>query len=420
MSENVEVLQPSSLEDYEWPKEDPHSVPQPTRSMLESDLDLLKACLNSAEININEFRKNVRQERLSEEATVLKILSHRKFQMNPVTSVRNEERWIKSVEYAMNNKKPIEIVYPQFCVIPNAPKRYTNTGTAAGEDCTIMFFKLINRHVKEFYSPGVRFHILSDASLYASAFQTHQTEVNAYYECLRNRVETLGASDCVFLYDYAELLRTKCEPDYTQHYYSIGQKVWVDPLEKHLPTTDIETLRRSVRCSVNTRRFQLTHKDHYSLFGPIKARDNKHPFYDVIEKLTDVALREVTTIRLACGKIDISSRLWPNAIRASCHKGQKNGRWPIGQKVYPEYYGRCKLLPYHGMPIIYRGENGKLTLEITPEVLLRGRTDLVRITFEEKDDEVYAYVARDVDENYNGDIEYKYPIGMRAIEFQEE
>lgn len=420
MEHKVEVLQVSSLEDYDWPETDPHAVPQRTRVRTDKDLELINSCLRSAEINLDAFMKDARKQsglnlKDNLDELVLRLLSHQKFQMNPVTDVRQEPRWRECIRLAISRGVPIDIVYPQFCVIPNAPKRYTNMGSAAGEDCTILFFKLINRHVQELYAPGIRIHALADAALYASAFQTHQTEVDAYYESVQSRIVDLGASDCVFLYDYAELLRTRCQPDYQIQYYSIGHQVWKGDPAQLLPNTDLPTLRRSVRCSVNTRRFQLKHDDHRRLFGPAEWRATDHPYYETIETMTDVAFKELITIRLACGAIDISSRLWPDAIRATCHKGPKNGRWAIGLKPYPEYYGSCRLLPYHGMPVIAPDRRGKPKLEIAPEVLLRSREDLVRVTSDGKD-EVYAYVAADLDEEFNGSVEYSRPLGMRAGE----
>lgn len=172
MDNNVEILQVSSLEDYNWPALDPHSIPQRTRSILKLDIELVMQCVNNASIDKEAFLKNVvRKENLSQVDAIMKLLAHRKFQMNPAGEVFKEKRWKKCIEKAINKNEPIDIVYPQFCVIPNAPKRYTNLGSAAGEDSTIELFKLINEHVKWFHEPGVRFHALADASLYASAFQ---------------------------------------------------------------------------------------------------------------------------------------------------------------------------------------------------------------------------------------------------------
>ena len=132
----------------------------------------------------------------------------------------------------------------------------------------------------------------------------------------------------------------------------------------------------------------------------------------LIEAMTDIALKEVTTIRLTCGEIDIATRLWPNAIRASCHKGQKNGRWAMGLRTYPEYFGSCKILPYHGMPIISKTSKGEMKLEIEPEVMLRSREDLIRIMIEDTD-EVYAYVTEEIDREMIGEYRYLKPMGMR-------
>jgi hypothetical protein len=364
--------------------------------MTDLDLELVRTCLRSAEINMDAFLKETRRKNLTQAQTVLNLLSHQKFQMNPMGLVRQESTWLERIQAAIDEGRAVEIVYPQFCVIPNAPKRYTNMGTSAGEDCTIEFFKLIDRHVRKIHEPGVRFIAIADAALYGSAFNTHQTEADAYYAAVEQRISDLDAQHCVSLYDYAELMRTRCHPDYQVAYYEIGHQVWKGDYKELLPDTDLETLRKSVRCSVNTRRLQLSHDDHRRLFGPLEWREVDHPFHDLIETMTDIAFKELITIRLSCGAIDIATRLWPGALRATCHKGPKNGRWALGLKPYPEYYGSCKLLPYHGMPIISHSKKGAPRLEIEPEVLLRSRDDLIRVTLGSSD-EVYAYVHEDVD-----------------------
>jgi len=245
--------------------------------------------------------------------------------------------------------------------------------------------------VRCLYPPGIAVHVLADAALYASAFQTHQTEVDTYYSTLHDRIRFLDADRCVKLHDYSELLRRECHPDYQRLYYSYGKLVWSGDPSRLIPNTDLETLRRSVRCSVNTRRFQLGHKDHRAIFGPSQFRYPDHTHHELIERLTDIALREVIAIRLACAEVDISTRLWPQAIRATCHKGPKNGRWAIGLKPYPEYYGSCKLLPYHGMPVVRLNSHKRPKLTIVPEVLLRSDISLTRVVLDGSD-EVYFYL----------------------------
>lgn len=413
---SVEVLQVSALEDYEWPENDPHAVQQRTRCRINNDLELVKESLQTARLDMKAFKKNARKEKLDIVDQILRILSHQKFQMNPTSSVRNEKRWQECIRYSVERQEPIDIVYPQFCVIPNAPKRYTNSGYTAGEDCTIEFFRQINEHIKEIYAQGVRFHALADAALYASAFQTPQVEVDAYYDSLNKRIKELKADNFFFLYDYAELLRESCQEEFKGLYYKYSHEVWAGHANELLPNTDIDTLWRSVRCSVNTRRFQLKHVDHLKLFGPKKFQDVNNSFYSKLEELTNTAFNEVVSIRLACTDIDIASRKWPHAIRATCHKGEKNGHWPIGLKTYPEYYGSCKLLPYHGMPLINRNKKNKIRLEIYPEVLLRGREDLIRVTIGNTD-EVYMYILDEIETKYNGEMTYSTPTGMRMCEF---
>ncbi|MEM9108485.1 MAG: HAD-IA family hydrolase [Planctomycetota bacterium] len=416
-SNQVEILQVSSLEDFPWPDSDPHSTLQPTRNICSEDIVIMRECAQASSLDISQFRKNARKQNWNIPKQILAILSHQKFQMNPAKAVREEPAWNRSVTLAISQNRPIELVYPQFCVIPNAPKRYTNIGPSAGEDCTIEFIKHVNDHVKQIYAPGIIMHALADASLYASAFQTHQTEVDTYFSELAGRIKELGASDIIQLHDYSDLLRQRCNPEYQILYYKIGQSVWAGPIESLLPNTDIPTLRRSVRCSINTRRFQLSHKEHLSLFGPLDQRDINHSLLSTIDQMTEIALREVITIRLACGEIDIASRLWPDAIRASCHKGQKNGRWPIGLKTYPEYYGSCKLLPYHGMPIINTNSKGKLKMTIEPEVKLRSRNDLVRVM--SSSDEVYFYIHQDIHEKRFDGVQVHSKKGMRSTEMGE-
>jgi len=170
---NVEILQISCLEDYIWPVIDPHSIPQRMRKRLDTDLTLIKDCIKSAKLDMDAFLKNANKESCTPDELVLRILSHQKFQMNPMSSVRNDSKWKACIKYSMDAGVPIDIVYPQFCVIPNAPKRYTNTGYSAGEDCTIEFFKQINEQVKVIYPPGVTFHTLADAALYANGTSSY-------------------------------------------------------------------------------------------------------------------------------------------------------------------------------------------------------------------------------------------------------
>ena len=68
------------------------------------------------------------------------------------------------------------------------------------------------------------------------------------------------------------------------------------------------------------------------------------------------------------------------------------------------------------MPIIRNSSKGKPKLEIEPEVMLRGRNDLIRITIGDSD-EIYMYVTEDVEKEVIGEQTYSNPKGMRSNEF---
>lgn len=163
-------------------------------------------------------------------------------------------------------------------------------------------------------------------------------------------------------------------------------------------------LYESVKASMNTRRLGMTYEDHLALFGPEGVRDPADsPFMEVVEHMAGIAFREVVATRKACGEVNVLNRLWPNALRVTCHKGAKNGIWHVGLRTYPEYYRSAKLLPYHGVPLVLRGKDQKLRLEIHPEIILRSRADFVRV-MKPGDRDVYYYDASHLPQDYSFDF----------------
>jgi hypothetical protein len=99
---------------------------------------------------------------------------------------------------------------------------------------------------------------------------------------------------------------------------------------------------------------------------------------------------------MACDELNVVERLWPNHVRATCHRGIKQGRNVLGLRCYPEYYGASKLLPYHGMPLIRSDKKLRPQLVVEPEVSLRCREDLFRVMSAEG--EPVLYVERSLSE----------------------
>jgi len=386
--------QPSSIEDFPWPISDPRGITQRTRPKVSEDDHLVDACLSEIRNSVPAILSEATKLHRSTSETIVHILGSRRFQMNPVTQVRSEREWIDRVEYCVEHGEPISIVYPLFCVIPCAPKRYETIGPTAGEDCTIRFFGLIDSVIKEVYAPGICICALADAKLFSDAFATPKADVDAYQEGLEKHIVNLGAQDYLKLYDYEDLLKSSCDEEYNSLLEEECYLARQGHFDDVLPGTNLDGLRKSVRASINTRSLPLSHYDHLALFGPKEYRDSSDPYYDLVEQLTDVALAKYVAIRASCDKVDIATRLWPHALRATCHKGTRNGRWPLGLRPYPEYFSSCKLLPYHGMPRIVSGKHGT-KLEILPEVMLRGDESLIRV---ESEGQVYAYISTEIDE----------------------
>jgi hypothetical protein len=382
-----------AVEDYEWPSRDPLSVTQASRFVTAADHYLVDVCAKAASIDLSAVADNPR-EGLTLAEKVLRVLSHRKFQMNPVGAVRQEQEWLDRIDHAIQRNAPVEIVYPLFCVIPSTAKRYGTVGATAGEECTIKLFGLIDEYVRQIYPPGIVIHALVDSALYADAFQTSSTEVEEYSRSLAQAAGEAGADKYLQLHDYAVLLKEACGRDYGERYCRWCRDLANCDLARLVGEQALAGLRKSVRACVNTRQFALSHDDLSHLMGPPAVRDPSHPLYATIEQMTDAALSDYLAIRYACAEIDIATRLWPHALRATAHKGQKNGRWALGLRPYPEYYGSCKILPYHGVPKITH-KNATAKLEVFPEVMLRGDDSLTRVMADNGHD-VFAYLSPEV------------------------
>ncbi len=378
------------VEDCDWPCGDPLAVVQETRFVTEADHLLVDACVKAASIDLPTVI-NTPREVLPLPEQVLRILSHRKFQMNPVDTVREEQEWIKRIDNAIRREVPVEIVYPLFCVIPNMAKRYATVGATAGEECTIKLFGLIDQYVRQIYPPGIIIHVLVDSALYADAFQTDPGDIAVYSKSLADTARRSGADTYMEFHDYSLLLEQHCGKEYGELYDRWCCDLSSRDLTSLVGAESLAGLRKSVRACINTRQFNLCYDDLRHLMGPLATRDPNHRLYASIEEVTDVAIREYLAIRYACNEIDIATKRWPQALRATAHKGQKHGRWALGIRPYPEYYGSCKILPYHGVPKITR-KGDKTRLEIYPEVLLRGNDTLTRVMSDNGQD-VFAYLG---------------------------
>jgi hypothetical protein len=378
-----EILQPSAISDFNWPLHAPEETEQTTRLWSDSESNLLDRAIANIEFYMDRFLEQDRDIPLPDK--IWSLLSHRAFNFNG-GAVRAEAHWRDRISASIDRDAPIVIAYPLVCKIDNPAKRLTSVGITAGERAIVRFFRQLGQLVTAIYSPGIQIHILSDATLYNSALQVPPPTAHAYMEGFRQLVLNENAANHIVFYDYASLLApyaSEFEAFYN-HYY----KELMNSPQSMLSASSLGSLPTSVRASINTRRMGFDFDALRGLFGPNQTRFV--PVRAEIDAQAILALRDQLAIKMACDQLDLAQRLWPNHVRATCHRGMKQGRSVLGLRCYPEYYAASRLLPYHGMPLIHRGKNGSPKLVIEPEVSLRSREDLLRILNDRQEPVLYV------------------------------
>jgi len=379
-----EVLQPSALHDFEWPQTDPILSPQSARIWTEKDDNLVDAAVRNTNFRWESFLDDTCK--LSVADQLWRLLTHRVFNFNGVTAVRGETYWADRVRAAVANSQPVDISYPLVCKINNPAKRLTTVGCTAAERATVKFFRDLGEFARRLYAPGIVIHVLSDATLYNSTLQVPPPTAYAYMKEFSDLIEGEVATETVVLHDYAALLAPfarEFESSYNEHFRTLDR----DPMGM-LANDAWCSLPSSVRASINTRRCGFEYDELKDLFGPSQVRFRASR--SRIDAQALYGLQDQLAIKMACDDVDLPQRLWPLGIRASCHKGKKRDRHVLGLRPYPEYYGASKLLPYHGMPLIEADSAGRPRLVVLPEIILRGRSELMRVTNAQDDPLLYV------------------------------
>ncbi len=368
--EGSETLQQSALHDFPWPETDPQEVEQQTMQWGPEASSLLDAATGNFRFSWERFHKETRDMTVAEKVWFL--LTAGAFNFNGVVAVREEKLWRERVARTVERGEAVEIAYPLVCKIDNPAKRMTLVNMTAGERAIVRFFRTLGGLVREIYTPGIRIHVLSDASLYNNALCVPMPAAYAYMREFAALVQEEGAADTIEVHDYAELLAPhyrEYEERYSANYRELAGAAMAEATLGSLPT--------SVRTNVNTRRLGLSFEELKRLFGPRQVHFTA--VRTELDQQARFALLEQLAVKMACVELDLPSRLWPEHIRATCHKGLKDGRAVLGLRCYPEYYACSRLLPYHGMPLIEPDSKGRPRLTIAPEISLRGNAELVRV-----------------------------------------
>ena len=381
MQLGAETLQASALHDFPWPETDPSLVEQSTVQWGPKFSALLDRAVANVRFSREQFQKETGGKSVAER--VWHLLSAKAFNFNGVEAVRGEGIWRGRVAECVAQGVPIEIAYPLVCKIDNPAKRMTLVNITAGERANVRFFHALAGLVRAIYAPGLQIHVLSDATLYNGALFVPPPSAYAYMSEYAALIAEEGAGESVVLHDYAELLAPyyrEFEELYGRHYRELAAVPFAGQSLGSLPT--------SVRTNVNTRRLGLSFAQLKELFGPRQVMYT--PERVELDQQARFALMEQLAIKMACVDLDLPGRLWPNHIRATCHRGLKNGTAVLGLRCYPEYYGSSRLLFYHGMPLLEPDSRGVSRLTIVPEVSLRGEGGLVRVLNGEAEPVLYC------------------------------
>jgi hypothetical protein len=365
-----EVLQASALHDFPWPEDDPGLVEQEVAVWGPEYSALLDSAVGNFRFDMDRFLKQTGD--LAVADRVWRLLSAGAFNFNGVEAARAEKFWRDRVALAIEGGEPIQIAYPLVCKIDNPAKRMTLVNCTAGERGMVRFFRTLALLVKAIYEPGVRIHVLSDATLYNGALFVPPPSAYAYIGDFAALIVEEGAGGMVQVHDYSAVLAPfyrEFEERYSVHYHELAAAPIASAAMGSLPT--------SVRTNVNTRRLGLGYEELKALFGPRQVLFT--PLRGELDQQARFALMEQLAVKMACTDLDVPGRVWPNHVRATCHKGLKEGRAVLGLRCYPEYYAFSRLLPYHGMPMIEPDRRGAPRLFIVPEISLRGERDLVRV-----------------------------------------
>lgn len=376
----------SSLGNITWPDSDPSAVDQPTRRLSLQDEALGRQAVDDSwrSFDPGQFQRTCRAKSPFE--AVVALLASNRLNFNSPSRVRADPELCHCVAAAIRRGVAVPILYPLFAKIMSWPKQTVNNGTTAAEEVCFHQFGAIDRAVRVFYPPGVRLTVLCDASLYSQGYLDNSLPVvTRYRNSLRDMAARLAPN--VEVLDYAEELArfsTRFERDYCE-----ARRLAENDPSALAPGVSLAGLFQSLRASLNNRGLGMTYRDYRETFGPSRNVLNK--FHRLFDQKAAEALPRKLALRHATHQLesDLRAERFPDAVRATCHI-HRGERPVLGLRPYPDFQRNSKLLPYHGVPLVWR-DGARLRLAVCAEVQLRGRRDLVRVVDEEG--ETYLYDA---------------------------
>jgi len=302
---------------------------------------------------------------------ILELLNHNAFQFNSRRKFRECEQWHQRINQACEKGDPIEVLILAFCVISNPTKRVQPTEVTTAEDVSLLHLDQIARHIASIYPPGAVFQVISDSTFYALPLGVTSVEAQNYLVRLRQRTEELQIASTIKIHDITDHL------SYHNQLFHDRFEFWrtkflSDPLSHDLLPDEYQRWHASMRTTLNSRRMGFGYEQLAALF----CADSGISLGSLDESAT-MALAEYRALKAAAADTHWEGQYFPNAIRATIHAK----KIPVlGLRLYPEYKLGSRLLPYHGIAVVYPGENGGAEhMEIRQEITVIGNPAYTRV-----------------------------------------
>lgn len=365
-----EIISRSQIgQEFVWPAQDPRQQIQPTRTYGPGDEVLMRELAVSPHFDREEFLE--RTAAMETPERILELLNHNAFQFNSRKKFRANETWRERVATACAQGRPVDVLILAFCVISNPTKRVHPTEVTLAEDVSLLHMAHIAGHVAAFYPPGVIFHVISDSTFYALPLGVTSVEAQKYLVDLKQRTEELGISDCVKVHDITDYLAATNRDFHDQ--FTAWRSVFMStPLADGLTEDEYQRWHASMRATLNSRRMGFSYPELVSLFSADGGAEHRH-----LDDSATVALAEYRALKAAAADTRWDDTFFPLAIRATIHAK----KIPVlGLRLYPEYKLGSRLLPYHGVAVIGRDEDGlRKRMEIRHEITVIGNPCFTKV-----------------------------------------
>jgi len=256
-------------------------------------------------------------------------------------------------------------------VISNPTKRVQTTEVTAAEDVSLLHLREIAKRIREIYSPGAVFQIVSDSTFYAMPLGVTSVESQNYLKSLQERITGLGIADTIKISDISDYLAYNNQAFHER--FALWRRRFIsEPIGAEMSAGEYRQWHASMKATINSRRMSLEYPQMVSLFDA----ESSSAATD-LDQIATIALAEYRALKAAAADMQWEDRYFPSAVRGTIHIK----KIPVlGLRLYPEYKITSRLLPYHGISVVVpSGEDGTERMEIRHEITVIGNPAYTRV-----------------------------------------